>query len=232
MKKFFIIAIVLIVTVLAIPAVSVFAEGKALEDIPTIGYTQSGKAYCLYDESDGEYVLNYINSNGTKRLYKSEKEFRHHESLSKDGKTLFYSINNTVYRYSYESGKRQKIYTAQNKKDSYATHIYLHSSQSGEYCFIQVEHPSGYNNYDIDLVIWNDGKTVSQTETTNFDTWGGNEIFGINNKGEVFYTLDRDIYIFDFDGKRLVEKAPCFPPRKTMNMGTKPRFSRKAAHIL
>lgn len=208
MKKFFITAIVLIVTALAMPAAGAFAADKPLEAIPARGYTQSSKAYCLYEENDGEYTLTYINSNGTKQLYKSKKEFKHHESISEDGKTVFYSIDNTVYRYSYESGKRKKIYTAQKNENSYDTHVHQRSSPSGEYCFICVEHPTGYNNYNIDLVIWHDGKTVSQTEETNFGSYGGDTYFGVNDKGEFFYTLDRDIYILDFDGKRLVEKAP------------------------
>lgn len=208
MKKIFITAIVIIITVLAAPAVRTFAEKKALEDIPARNYSESSKAYCLYEENDGEYVLTCINSNGTKQLYKSKEKFEHYESFSEDGETVFYSINNTVYRYSYQSGKRKKIYTAQNNGSGYAVHIYPRSSPSGEYCFICVKHPSGYNDYDIDLIISHDGKTVSQTETTNFGSYGGDTLFGINNKGELFYTLDRDIYILDFNGKRLVEKAP------------------------
>lgn len=208
MKKFFVTSIAIIVTVLAIPAVRAFAADAALEDIPTLGYTESGKAYCLYEEGDGEYVLTYVNSEGTKQLYKSKEKFKYCKSLSEDGKTVFYSINNTVYRYSCESGKRKKIYTAKSTEDSYDTHIYLNSSPSGEYCFMCVRHPTDYNNYNIDLIIWHDGKTSSQTEKTNFGSYGGNTFFHINDRGELFYTLDRDIYVLDLDGKRLVEKAP------------------------
>lgn len=209
MKKLFITAMAVILAVLSVPVFTAFAaDGGELADVPILGYSESGKAYCLYDEVDGEYVLTYVNSKGTKQLYKSKEEFKHHESLSEDGKTLFYSINNTVYRYSCESGKRKKIYTAQSTEDSYDTHVYLNSSPSGEYCFICVRHPTGYNNYNIDLVIWHDGKTSSQTEKTNFGSYGGNTLFHINDKGEIFYTLDRDIYVLDFDGKRLAEKAP------------------------
>ncbi len=128
MRKIFIIALVLIVTVLAIPAVGAFAEGKALEDIPTWGYTESSKAYCRYTESDGEYVLTYFNSNGTKQLYKSEKEFKHDESFSEDGKTVFYKIDNAIYRYSYESGKRKKIYTVPENKSEYKRFVNVYSS--------------------------------------------------------------------------------------------------------
>lgn len=203
MKKFFVTVIAIIVTVLAIPAVRAFAADAALEDIPTLGYTESGKAYCLYEEVGGKYVLTYVNSRGTKQLYKSKEEFKHSQSLSEDGKTVFYSINNTVYRYSCESGKRKKIYTVPNVKNNY-TYVYPNSSPSGEYCFIYVERDS----YDVDLVIWHDGKTVSQNEKTDFVSEDGNTLFYINDKGELFYTLDRDIYILDLDGKRLAEKAP------------------------
>lgn len=203
MKKFFITALVIIVTVLAIPAVQTFAADTVLEEIPTLGYTESGKAYCLYEEGDDEYVLTYVNSEGTKQLYKSKEKFKYCKSLSEDGKTVFYSINNTVYRYSYESGKRKKIYTVPNVKNSY-TYVYPNSSHSGEYCFIYVERDS----YNVDLVIWHDGKIVSQNEKTDFVSEGGNTFFNINDKGELFYTLDRDIYVLNLDGKRLVEKAP------------------------
>lgn len=208
MKKFFVTSIAIIVTVLAIPAVRAFAANTVLEDIPTKGQTESGKAYCLYEEGDNEYVLTYVNNEGTKQLYKSKEKFKYCKSLSEDGKTVFYNINNTVYRYSCESGKRKKIYTAKSTEDSYDTHIYLNSSPSGEYCFMCVRHPTDYNNYNIDLIIWHDGKTSSQTEKTNFGSYGGNTFFHINDRGELFYTLDRDIYVLDLDGKRLVEKAP------------------------
>lgn len=219
MKKLFITAMAVIFAVLSVPILTVFADNEELADIPIRGYSASGKAYCLYKEKDGEYTLTYVNSKGTKLLYRSKEKFENCSSLSEDGKTAFYSINNTVYRYSYESGKREKIYTAQNTEDSNYTHVYPRSSPNGEYCFIQVDHPTGYNNYDIDLVIWHDGKTVSHTEKTNFGSYGGDNTFGINNKGEFFYTLDRNIYVLDLNGKRLAEKAPELSPEEDSEYG-------------
>ncbi len=210
MKRFLAALMVFIVTALAMPTV-VFAAEEPLEDIPKRSYSKSSKAYCMYEENDGKYTLTYVNSAGTKLLYKSDEKFEHDNSLSDDGKTLFYSINDTVYKYSYESGKRQKIYTAGD------TYITLYASPSGEYCLIFVEHLNGYDKHDNDIVIWHKGKTVSQTEygdpeepivlegTTLTDMI---KLYGINDKGEAFYTLDRDIYILDRDGKRLAQKAP------------------------
>ncbi|MDE7295576.1 MAG: hypothetical protein K2N72_14225 [Oscillospiraceae bacterium] len=198
MKRFLTALIVLVVTALAMPCV-VFAADEPLEDIPARSNSESGKAYCLYEKNNGGYTLTYVNSAGTGLLYSSEEKFKYNESFSEDGKTLFYAVNNTVYKYSYESGKRQKIYTA---GDPY---IILYSSPNGEYCLISTNHYSGNN---IDLIIWHDGKTVSQTERNTFDIWGGDEFFGINDKGEVFYTLGRDIYILDMSGKRLAQKIP------------------------
>ncbi|MDE5991803.1 MAG: hypothetical protein K2G87_02000, partial [Oscillospiraceae bacterium] len=140
MKKFFITAIVLVVTVLTIPAVRAFAAEKPLKDIPIWGYSESGKAYCRYDETGGEYVLTYFNSNGSKQLYKSKKKFAHDESFSKDGKTVFYQIDNTVYRYSYESGKRKKIYTLPENERDCKRFVWLYSSPNGEYCAIRIEY--------------------------------------------------------------------------------------------
>lgn len=208
MKKFFITAIIIFIAILSAPVFTVSADSGELVDIPIRGNSESGKAYCLYDEKDGEYTLTYVSSRGTKLLYKSEAEFKYNSSISEDGKTVFYSVNNTVYKYSYESGKRKKIYTAQSTKSSSLSLVYLMSSPNGEYCFIFVEHISGYTENDMDFVIWHDGKTVSQREKADFETEDGESLFGINNKGEVFYTLNRDIYVLDLDGKRLVEKAP------------------------
>lgn len=204
MKKFFITAIAVIIAVLSVPVSVAFADNEELADIPMRVYSASGKAYCLYEEKDGEYTLTYVNSKGTKQLYKSKEKFKYDSSISEDGKTAFYSVNNTVYRYSYESGKRKKIYTAkENKNDSY-TSVYLNSSPNGEYCFICV----GHSYFNADLVIWHDDKTVSQSETKDFEAGNGDRLFNINDNGELFYTLDRDIYVLDFDGKRLVEKVP------------------------
>lgn len=207
MKKF-ITAIIIIVTVLAIPAVGAFAAEKPLEDIPTRGYTESGKAYCLYEESGGEYVLTYFNSNGSEQLYKSKKKFEHDESFSEDGKTVFYEIDNTVYRYSYESGKRKKIYTLPENERSSKRFVWLYSSPNGEYCAIRIEYSVAMDDNDIELILWHDGKTVSQTEKTKFGNEDSDSFYGVNDLGEVFYTLDKDVYILDLDGKRLAEKIP------------------------
>lgn len=204
MKKIFITAMAVIFAALSVNILTVFADNEELADIPIRVNSASGKAYCLYEEKDGEYTLTYVNSKGTKQLYRSKEKFKYDSSISEDGKIVFYSVNNTVYRYSYESGKRKKIYTAQeNKNDSY-TSVYLNSSPNGEYCFICVEH----SYFNVDLIIRRDGKTVSQSETRDFETENGSRLFNINDKGELFYTLDRDIYVLDFNGKRLVEKAP------------------------
>ena len=208
MKKFFITAIVLIVTVFTMPAVRTFAAEKALEDIPTRGYTQSSKAYCLYEENDGEYVLTYINCNGTNQLYKSKEEFKHHESISEDGKTVFYKIDDTVYRYSYESGKRKKIYTVPENGSSRNRSVLVYSSPNGEYCAIRIEYSVAMDDNDIELILWHDGKTLSQTEKTTFGYVDSDTFYGVNDLGEVFYTIDKNLYIFDFNGKRLTEKIP------------------------
>ena len=205
MKKFFITAIVLIVNILAMPAMGTFAEGKELEDIPTRGYPLSSKAYCLYDESGGEYTLTYINSNGTKQLYKSQNDFKSDETISEDGKTVFFSIDKAIYRYSYESDKREKIYTVPEKLEDIEL-LRLYSSPNGEYCTIYM-----YMEYDeTKLILWHDGKTVTQTEETKFAYGSENCFYGADNLGKVFYTINDDIYILDFDGKRLAEKAPKF----------------------
>lgn len=211
MKNFFITAIVLIVTVLTLPAVRAFAEGKELEDIPARGYTESGKAYCLGEEKDGKYTLTYVNSEGTKALYKSDKEFEYDKSISEDGKTVFFCIDDSaVYRYSYESGKRKKIYTVPESESSYKNHAYVYSSPNGEYCVILVENDKRYDNYkhDIEIILWHDGETVSQTVRTQFAYEDSDHFYGVTDSGEVFYTFDGDIYILDLDGSRLVEKFP------------------------
>ncbi|MDE5576040.1 MAG: hypothetical protein K2J11_01460 [Oscillospiraceae bacterium] len=208
MKKVIFTAIVLIITVLAMPAVGAFAAEKPLEDIPIWGYSESGKAYCRYDETDGEYVLTYFNSNGSERLYKSKKKFAHDESFSEDGETVFYQIDNTVYRYSYESGKRKKIYTLPENKSGSKRFVRLYSSPNGEYCAIRIEYIVEMEDDDIELILWHDGKTVSQSEKATFGFEDSDNFYGVNDFGEVFYTLDRDIYILDFDGKRLAEKVP------------------------
>ncbi|MDE5859520.1 MAG: hypothetical protein K2H23_03925, partial [Oscillospiraceae bacterium] len=106
MKKFFITAIVLFAAVLAAPAFSAFADNTALKDIPMLGdYFKDGgnskKAYCYLDYKDGFYTYTYCNSKTEKILYKSKNKFRHDASISKNGKIVFYGIDNSVYRYSY-----------------------------------------------------------------------------------------------------------------------------------
>lgn len=92
MKKFFITAIIIFIAILSAPVFTVSADSGELADIPIRGHSESGKAYCLYDEKDGEYMLTYVSSRGTKLLYKSEEEFKYNSSISEDGKTLFYVL--------------------------------------------------------------------------------------------------------------------------------------------
>ena len=106
MKKIFIMAIVLIITVLAMPPVRTFADNTALKYIPMLDdYFKDGgnskKAYCYSDYKDGFYTYTYYNRETKKLLYKSKNKFSYDASISKDGKIVFYSIDNSVYRYLY-----------------------------------------------------------------------------------------------------------------------------------
>lgn len=216
MKKIFITAVLIILAALTIPAARAFAEetfpeSSELADIPIRGRSESGKAYCLYEEKDGVYRLTYVNSEGTKTLYKSDEKFEYNSSISEDGKTVFFCIDHSaVYRYSYESGKRKKIYTVPESKNRYKNYAYVYSSPNGEYCVISVENGKYFDDYkqDIEMVLWHGGETVSQTVRTQFGYEDSDRFYGVNDSGEVFYTLDGDIYILDPDGNRLAEKIP------------------------
>lgn len=212
MKKIFITAIIFLIAILSAPIFTVSADSGELADIPIRGNSKSGKAYCLYDEKDGVHTLNYINSEGTKLLYKSKKKFRHATGISEDGKIVFYIINNTMYRYSYESGELKRIYTVKKTgKNNYAK-IQLYVSPNGEYCFICALDTSEYDDRVIDIVAWHDGKTVSHNEKLASMVEKGGNLQGINNRGEIFCISDRDIYALDFEGKMLSEKAPGLSP--------------------
>ena len=60
MKKFFVTAIAVIIAVLAIPAVKAFAADTALEDIPILGYSESGKAVKWYEEKSVYMECHYL----------------------------------------------------------------------------------------------------------------------------------------------------------------------------
>ena len=75
MRKIFITAMAVIFAALSVRILTVFADNEELADIPIRVNSESGKAYCLYEEKDGEYTLTYVNSNGTKQLYRSKEKF-------------------------------------------------------------------------------------------------------------------------------------------------------------
>lgn len=137
MKKFFITAATIFIAILSIPVFTAFAADTALEDIPMLNkyYFGSKKAYLYYSDGDNK-TLTYCSSEKEKVLYKSKKNFSYRASISEDGRTVFFSVNDTVYKYSARSGKIEKIYTVKVKCYPERNRITLYSSPNGEYCLI------------------------------------------------------------------------------------------------
>lgn len=186
MKKLFLTAVIILAAVCAIPAVGAFADTAALEDIPMLNqyYTRGGeskKAYCYY-EYDGEfYTYTYYNCETKKILHKSENKFEYCASISEDGKTAFYVIDNAVYRYAYGDGKPKKIYEAG------AGRLSAETSPSGEYCLIRAKK----------LLLWHGGKTVSAV--LDKDT----SICGVTDDGKLIYAdSDGKIFSFSFETEK------------------------------
>lgn len=185
MKRLFFTVIAIIIAVLAIPTVRAFAENTALKDIPMLDnyYTRGGeskKAYC-YHEYDGEfYTYTYYNCKTEKVLYKSKDKFSYDASISKNGKIVFYSVNNAVYRYSFADGKTKKIYEDKDTQNFMS----VKTSPNGEYCYIGAKNP----------IFWHGGKTVSPkcAEDTS--------VCQITDDGRILYdSCDGKIFSFSFE---------------------------------
>lgn len=210
MKKIFITAIILIITVLAMPAVGAFAKEKTLEDIPMLKkyYCGSQKAY-LYSSWDKYYILTYCCSEREEVLYKSDKEFNYSASISEDGKTVFFSIDNTVYKYSFEANKSEKIYAIKVKNYPDKNNLTLYSSPNGEYCFIKWFYYPVERRWDSEsyITLWHDGKELTEKADCP-------EVFGVSDSGEVLVRLrGMGIYSFSFDSGKL-EAAADLPDDK------------------
>ncbi|MDE5576039.1 MAG: hypothetical protein K2J11_01455 [Oscillospiraceae bacterium] len=199
MKKF-ITAIIIIVTVLAMPAVGAFAAEKPLEDIPMLNeyYCGSQKAY-LYSSWDKYYILKYCSSEREEVLYKSDKEFDYSASISEDGKTVFFGINNIVYKYSYETNKSEKIYAVKVRNYPDKNNLTLYSSPNGEYCFIKwfyypVERRVDSESY---ITLWHDGKEITEKADCP-------KVFGVSDSGEALVRLrGMGLYSFSFNSGKL-----------------------------
>ena len=208
MKKFFITAIIIIVTVLAMPAVGAFAADTALEDIPMLNeyYFGSQKAY-LYYSSDDYYTLTYCSSEKEQVLYKSKENFKikYHASISEDGKTVFFSVNDTVYRYSAESGKREKIYTIKVGYYPERDRLSVYSSPNGEYCCINWKYYPMEKGGDAEsyITLWHDGKEVTEKDTFS-------KVFGVTDSGEAIINASSGLCSFGFDSAKIktVVKKP------------------------
>lgn len=206
MKKFFITATAIFIAVLSIPAVMAFAADTALEDIPMLDeyYFGSKKAYIYYSDDDNK-TLTYFSSEKEKILYKSKKDFRYKASISEDGRTVFFSVNDTVYKYSARSGKIEKIYTVKVKCYPEQNHVTLYSSPNGEYCLISWTYYPTEKNVDSEsyVTLWHDGKEI--TEKKYFS-----EIFGVTDSGEALAESGSALYSLSFDSGKLkaVIEAP------------------------
>lgn len=206
MKKIFITATVIFIAVLSMPAVMAFAADTALEDIPMLDeyYFGSQKAYLYYSDGDNK-TLTYCSSEKEKILYKSKKNFSYKASISEDGRTVFFSVNDTVYKYSAKNGKIEKIYTVKVKYYPESDRVSLYSSPNGEYCLISwTYYPTEKNsNSESYVTLWHGGKEI--TEKKYFS-----EIFGVTDSGEALAESGSALYSLRFDSGRLeaVIEAP------------------------
>lgn len=144
MKKFFVTALAIILTVLEIPAVRTFATDKTLNEIPVPSFYDSGscKAYCKteYERKSEMYKLYYINQNGKKLICKTKNEISDY-CVSGNGLTAYYAVENKVYKYSLNDNSVKKIFEA-DKKDYEKCGYSITSSENGEYCLL------GWRLYD------------------------------------------------------------------------------------
>ncbi len=182
----------------------IITANTLLEDIPMHDedYQGSTKAfvYSRYD-TNTNYLI-YRNCSGEKVIYKSNKYFDYEISISEDGTTVYYAINDILYRYSYAEGKSKKTTALPSDDETVRNsgHTVI-SSSNGEYCLVRSwksfrGDTDCYKNY---FTIWHDGKTVTSEYTSYYPI----SVKGISNDGRVFYIDDPEekfeLHLFSFD---------------------------------
>lgn len=182
----------------------IITANTLLEDIPMHDedYQGSTKAFVYNRYDTNTNYLIYRNCSGEKVIYKSNKYFDYEISISEDGTTVYYAINDILYRYSYAEGKSKKTTTLPSDDETVRNsgHTVI-SSSNGEYCLVRSwksfrGDTDCYKNY---FTIWHDGKTVTSEYTSYYPI----SVKGISNDGRVFYIDDPEdkfeLHLFSFD---------------------------------
>ncbi|MCH5348417.1 MAG: hypothetical protein J1E40_03775 [Oscillospiraceae bacterium] len=207
MRKIFFKAIVILAAVFIMPCVCANAETAALDDVPMFtddfkSRNGSKKAYilCDHDLISDVYTLTYYNIRSSKQLYKSEERFFYDSAISEDGTTAFYSVNDSVYRYSYTTGKIKKIYTVQAEEYTSLGQISVYSSPDGEYCLFSYKYYTKDNTEKVFFRLWHDGKIVSDKV---YNDYNSRFDVSVSNDGKAIYMDSSKLYSFSFDtGKK------------------------------
>lgn len=207
MKKIFFTAIVLIVTILAMPAVGTFAADTALEDIPVMSYYYDGsyKAYCKteYDSKNELYRFYYINKTDKKLICKTKEKISNY-CVSGNGLKVYYAIENKVYQYSLKENKVKMIFDIDNDENKVSELKFIFSSDNGEYCFVYWNSIRKSNGESLSLrhlyyygTILHNGKSVTDEI---YDLYYTN--MTITNNGVMMWINDRyddtKLGVFDF----------------------------------
>lgn len=197
--------IILLTTVFIFPCIHTNAQTTELDDVPMFyEYLRYGggskKAYLYYDfdESSEKYTLTYYNSSSSKLLYRSGNKFSYKASISEDGTTAFFSINNFVYRYSYTDGKIEKIYTIPKEGYTGRSPAVIYSSPDGKYCLIKHGYypESKDKDMEVHFRLWHDGKIISDEVYGEYDS--GRDV-SVSNDGKVIHIYTAKLYSFSSD---------------------------------
>ena len=208
MRKIFYTAIIILAAFFIMPWVCANAEAAALDDVPMFSddfksINGSKKAYivCDHDLISDVYTLTYYNIRSSKQLYRSEERFLYDSSISEDGTIAFYSIKDSVYRYSYTDGKMEKIYTAVPAEEyRFISQISVYSSPDGEYCLFSYKYYTKDNTEKVFFRLWHDGKIVSDKV---YNDYNSRFDVSVSNDGKAIYMDSSKLYSFSFDtGKK------------------------------
>lgn len=209
MKKIIFTAVVLIVTVLALPAVGAFAADTALDDIPIISYYYAGsyKADCRteYDSKNELYRFYYINKTDKKLICKTKEEISTY-CVSGNGLKVFYEIENKIYQYSLKENKVKMIFDIEDDKNKEFEFKFICSSDNGEYCFVYWDYYGAilHNGKSVttkidfyNCTLTNSGILMCSIDDGYDNTWLGSFDFASGKKSTIVYFDDEyDIKYF------------------------------------